>query len=154
MRFNFRANPTGGIRLISEIADYRLCWLEGRNGIGKTLAVRLLELISGEQPYASAPAAWRSLRKNLGPTTVTVTGLKGGEELVVDLTPGEWPEEPVRGVQLGICADGGKDSGAARTQVTGSAPPALPSKALAHRCGVPRRKRRRGQPPQLRRLPG
>lgn len=94
MKISIRAQPGGDIRLIDEIADYRLCWLEGRNGIGKTLAVRLLELGTGEQPYATMPAAWRSLRESLGPVTIIVEGLKGGTSLQLNVNPEMWPQTP------------------------------------------------------------
>src|SRR6266702_1905516 len=60
----FRFEPTAlasGLRLIEEIPDQRLCRLEGRNGIGKTMAVRLLELVTGGQPYAGLDLTWQSL---------------------------------------------------------------------------------------------
>jgi DNA repair exonuclease SbcCD ATPase subunit len=101
MNFRFEASPNGGVRLIGEIANHRLCWLEGRNGIGKTLAVRLLQLVTGEQPYANAPTAWRSLREHLGPTTIVVTDFEDGEELEVQLTPRNWPESPILEAPLG-----------------------------------------------------
>lgn len=94
MRFEFDANPRGGVQVIREIADYSLCWLEGRNGIGKTLAVRLLELATGGQPYVDNTAAWQSLRENLGDTKITVTELRGGDRLELQLTPDRWPDEP------------------------------------------------------------
>lgn len=94
MHFKFETDPTGGVRVIEEIRDYALCWLEGRNGIGKTLAVRLLELATGGQPYEANDAAWRSLRAHLGPTNVRITGLRDGASLELQLTPETWPEEP------------------------------------------------------------
>jgi hypothetical protein len=96
MRCRFTASPAGGIRLIDEIADYQLCRLEGRNGIGKTLAVRLLELATGGAPYASAPAAWRSLRQHLGPVQIVVNSLRDGDELELHLVPNGWPDEQPR----------------------------------------------------------
>ncbi len=94
MRFLFDAPHADGIKVIPEIPDIALCLVEGRNGIGKTLAVRLLELISGEQPYAGSPSAWRSLPA-LGDMTVTVEGLTGGTTLRAELTPGTWSSDPV-----------------------------------------------------------
>lgn len=94
MHFKFRAHPRGGVRVIEEITNFSLCWLEGRNGVGKTLAVRLLELATGGQPYLGNTAAWQSLRENLGYTEITVTELKGGGRLELQLTPERWPSEP------------------------------------------------------------
>jgi hypothetical protein len=94
VRFRFDApNRSGGLRLIEDIPDYGICHLEGRNGVGKSLALRLLELVTGQQPYGEMPGAWMTLKENLGATTVSVEGLDG-EDLVVELRPTEWPAKP------------------------------------------------------------
>jgi hypothetical protein len=94
---HFRFEPSGelagGLRLIDEIPDYPICHLEGRNGAGKSLALRLLELISGQQPYSATPSAWSSLRENLRETTITIAGLDG-KTLRVDLKPERWKSDP------------------------------------------------------------
>ncbi len=82
------------LRVIKEIPANPLTQLEGRNGIGKSLAARLLELVSGTQPYSALPHAWKTLKKQLGRTTITVTGLTAGH-LKIDLLPIEWPDDPV-----------------------------------------------------------
>ncbi len=64
--------------------------LEGLNGIGKTLAVRLLEVCTGTMPYDQHSAAWRSLRDGLGPVTVEVTGLHGAERVVWVTDSADW----------------------------------------------------------------
>src|SRR5712692_7085533 len=95
MRFTFSAAPTGGVRLIGEIPDFPLCRLEGRNGIGKTLAIHLLELAAGGQPYAGAASAWRSLREHLGPVDIVVSGLRSTQlELRIHLSSESWPADP------------------------------------------------------------
>ncbi len=72
------AKRSHGIKVIEAIPDISLCRVEGQNGVGKTLALHLLELCTGQQPYATRPDAWRTLCQYLGPATVTVDGLKGG----------------------------------------------------------------------------
>ena len=42
----------GGPRLIAHIPDIDPCLVEGANGIGKSLAIQLLQLVAGEQPVA------------------------------------------------------------------------------------------------------
>lgn len=64
--------------------------LEGLNGIGKTLAVRLLEVCTGTLPYDQHSAAWKSLREGLGPVTVEVTGLDGAERVVWVTDSADW----------------------------------------------------------------
>jgi peptidoglycan hydrolase CwlO-like protein len=95
MHITFKTRPKGGLKVIEEIEDYPICWLEGRNGAGKTLAFRLLEIATGGQPYASDTAAWKSLRKNLGPVEIKIDQLPGGERIELALTPDTWPDEPL-----------------------------------------------------------
>lgn len=91
MRFTFKADDAiaKGLRVIPEIPDVRLAQLEGQNGIGKTLAARLLELISGEMPFAALPKAWDSLVENLGVVEISVEGLPEGL-LEVRLDSASW----------------------------------------------------------------
>jgi len=80
MKFTVDApEASHGISVIREIPDEPLCRIEGRNGIGKTLAMHLLELCTGQQPYAARSDAWRTLCEYLGSTTITVEGLRGPE---------------------------------------------------------------------------
>lgn len=98
MRFDISraGNLSSGLRVIGHIPDYRLCHLEGRNGIGKSVGARLLELATGGQPYAAQPHAWRTLKAQLGPTQITVTGLPGGQIIRFDVDPQRsWPDDPV-----------------------------------------------------------
>jgi DNA repair exonuclease SbcCD ATPase subunit len=78
MKFTFHApERSHGLRVIDTIPDYPLSRVEGLNGIGKTLALHLLELCTGQQPYRTRPDAWRTLCQYLGPTQVIVEGLRG-----------------------------------------------------------------------------
>lgn len=94
MRIRLRAPRANGPRVIPFIPDVRLCHLEGRNGIGKTLAVRLLELATGGQPFRATPAAWQALCDQLGPVFIDVDHLDGGLTLHFELTPDDWPRVP------------------------------------------------------------
>lgn len=108
---------TGGLRIIDHIPPERPCRLEGRNGIGKSALVRLLVLSSGIQPYAGQPAPWRSLRKLIGQTVLTIDGLAGKySTATITFTPVVWPEEPVEtvGDWLGVANLGGHEVPAQR----------------------------------------
>ena len=95
MRIQFDVAPESGLRVVPEIAIEPRALLEGRNGIGKTLAVRLLQLLAGSQPYLNDSAAWTSLRQYLGSASVRVTDLLGDHpSFEATFTPGDWPEEP------------------------------------------------------------
>lgn len=97
MAIDVRIDPRadGGLRVITHIPPERPCRLEGRNGIGKSVAIRLLVLVSGRQSYEGEPASWRSLKKLVGPTEIHLSGLVGAHRTAtVTLTPTEWPEEP------------------------------------------------------------
>ncbi len=98
MLFSIDAETHGGLRVIPTIPNIERCWLEGRNGIGKTVAVRLLELVAGKQPFRSDRDAWVALKENLGPTTVAISEFPSAAEIEsirIELTPDEWPTEPV-----------------------------------------------------------
>lgn len=85
---------TGGLEIIEHIPAVRPCRLEGRNGVGKSALIRLLLLISGEQPYPTDLSSWRSMRSLIGPTEVTINGLEGEfSTATVRLTPLQWPED-------------------------------------------------------------
>lgn len=81
------------LTLLPEIPHLQPCLIEGRNGIGKTLTVRLLELISGRQPFDNSERQWHSLRERLGRATVTVRELADARVLVFTFTPDCWPTE-------------------------------------------------------------
>ncbi len=77
MRFTFSTpEPTHGIRVIPTIPDFELGRIEGLNGVGKTLAIHLLEICSGQQPYTTRPHAWRTLCEYLGPAEILIEGLR------------------------------------------------------------------------------
>src|SRR5437899_3060962 len=97
MQFEFIVNAGGGINVIPKFEVKRLCILEGRNGIGKTLAVRLLQLATGGQPYIAAQAAWDSLRAGLGDLQIRISELWAGDVLEIELTPSTWPNKPTKG---------------------------------------------------------
>lgn len=97
MRCEFFVKTSGGIHVIPEFEVNQLCLLEGSNGIGKTLAVRLLELATGRQPYVAAQSAWRSLRAGLGELRIRISQLCNGDTLEIELTPSTWPDDPIKG---------------------------------------------------------
>lgn len=94
MRFEIEAATTGGLRIIDTVPNYPLSRLEGYNGVGKTVAIHLLELATGRQPYAHLIAAWRSLKQQLTSATIRVEGLRNGHELRIELLPQSWPDTP------------------------------------------------------------
>lgn len=81
MRISLTAERADALPLLPEIPDYPICRLEGYNGIGKTLSLRILEICTGRQPYRTK-SAWDSLRKSLGPVTVVVSGLAGVDDAI------------------------------------------------------------------------
>ena len=95
MRFEIEATPQGGLRVIRLIPDVGpICQIEGRNGVGKSVALRLLELCSGTQPYANDRDSWTTLRTQLGPTVIRVSGLPDDQTIVWRLNPEVWKESP------------------------------------------------------------
>lgn len=95
MHWRIESKARDGLKVIREIPDIPTCLIEGRNGVGKTVAVQLLELVSGEIPddFRRRPALWSSLGKRLGATSVLVDGLRNGQRLNLTFTPAEWDTE-------------------------------------------------------------
>lgn len=94
MQFQLLPTEERPLRPISLIPGQPMCLIEGRNGAGKSLAIRLLQLATGEQPYASTPAAWKSLREGLGEVRITASGMIGATSIEWMLRPSEWPPDP------------------------------------------------------------
>jgi hypothetical protein len=90
MKFTIDSTPPGPLKVLSELPDARLAILEGLNGIGKTLAVHILELCTGSLPYALDSAAWASLWRGLGTFEVHALGLQGGHEIKWRADSREW----------------------------------------------------------------
>lgn len=90
MLIKIETAPRGPLSVIPEIPDARLAMIEGLNGIGKTLSVRLLQVCTGTLPYHVDSDAWRSLRDGLGEFVVTIKGLHGADEVLWQGDSSEW----------------------------------------------------------------
>src|SRR6266550_5871540 len=109
MRIRIKASPVGPISLVPELPDASLAVMEGLNGIGKTLSVRLLQLCTGTQPYSTQSPAWTSLCRSLGTFEVLVTWPQDNIELHwtgdsrdwIDLDAEPLDERNFRSLQLG-----------------------------------------------------
>ena len=64
--------------------------LEGLNGIGKTLAIRILQLCAGTNPYRIDSPAWRSLCNGLGELEVKITDLVGAHQIIWQADSSDW----------------------------------------------------------------
>lgn len=102
MHVTIEAATTGGLLLLPELDVHRLGRLEGYNGIGKSAAIRLLQVATGDQPYpAEEESLWRSFRAGVGSAKITLTGLIGADEIIWHLDPNAWPksnDEPLDSV--------------------------------------------------------
>ena len=92
MLVRISASQPGPLSVISGLPDARLAILEGYNGIGKTLAVRVLELCTGTMPYGLGSPAWQSLREGLGDIEVEITGLQGADRVVWTANSADWEQ--------------------------------------------------------------
>jgi hypothetical protein len=92
MRCLIDSRAIDGLKIIEEIPDISPCMLEGSNGIGKTVAIQLLELISGSIPddFRRRPVLWSSLRERIGATTINIDHLRDDHSLSVTFTPKRW----------------------------------------------------------------
>lgn len=111
MKFELTPGSRCRVKILEEVPNFRIARLEGRNGIGKTMAVRLLQLCTGDQPYrASEKAVWSELKKALGSVSIRCSDLDGATSVEWEIDASLWPEEPIRTFDLighndhpGIC---------------------------------------------------
>jgi hypothetical protein len=94
MRIRINTDPVGPVSVIPELPDAPLALLEGLNGIGKTLAIRLLQLCTGDLPYSRDAPAWASLCEGLGTFQVSVENLNGANEIRWAADSREWSISP------------------------------------------------------------
>lgn len=94
MQIRISTDPIGPLRVLGELPDVPLSVIEGRNGIGKSLAVRLLEICCGEMPYRLRSPAWESLRTGLGRFEVRAEELNGAKLVLWRADSRKWPGEP------------------------------------------------------------
>ena len=91
MQIRIDARPIGPLRVLPELPDTPLAIIEGLNGIGKTLTIRLLQLCTGDRsPYPVDSPAWSSLCAGLGEFSVKVAGLRGGHGIEWFADTREW----------------------------------------------------------------
>ena len=94
MQIRISTDPIGPLRVLDGLPDVPLSVIEGRNGIGKSLAVRVLEICCGEMPYRLRSPAWESLRTGLGRFEVRAENLNGAKLVLWRANSREWPGEP------------------------------------------------------------
>lgn len=82
MRISIEAEPIGPLSILSQLPEAPLAVLEGLNGIGKSLAVRILQVCTGSIPYSTESPVWQSLCRGLGPFTISISSLEGAEEVI------------------------------------------------------------------------
>lgn len=123
MQIEFIPESGSGVRILPLIENHAIARLEGRNGLGKTMAIRLLQLCTGRQPYRPEQRGiWVQLKQSLVPVKITCTELNGAEKVEWQIDPTCWPDEPEAPPTLiaengkpGICTSvkvNGKRSGA------------------------------------------
>ncbi len=81
MRVHIEAELPGPLAILSDLPDASLAILEGLNGIGKTLTIRLLQLCTGTLPYPKGDPSWKSLQEGLGTFEVTVSDLRDASRI-------------------------------------------------------------------------
>ena len=94
MQIRISTDPIGPLRVLDGLPHVPLSVMEGRNGIGKSLAVRVLEICCGEMPYRLRSPAWESLRTGLGRFEVRAENLSGAKLVLWRADSREWPGEP------------------------------------------------------------
>lgn len=90
MHVQISASKPGPLSILEDLPTARLAVLEGLNGIGKTLAIRVLQICTGTLPYRIDSPAWRSLCRGLGELRVSVTDLNGAREIRWSADSRDW----------------------------------------------------------------
>lgn len=90
MRIRIETTDSTSLPLVGELPDWPLARMEGYNGIGKSLTVRLLQICTGVQPYRAA-RAWEGLRNGLGACEIRVDALADGGEIRWAIDARRWP---------------------------------------------------------------
>lgn len=97
MRLRFTRTGSSDLPLIPEVPSYGLCRLEGYNGIGKSLAIRVLQLCAGEQPFVGEQdqALWDGFRNGIGKVRVEADELAEGSSILWEFDSCSFPEDLV-----------------------------------------------------------
>lgn len=118
MEIKFDIEGRAGLRVLDEFIDGRVIEVQGLNGIGKSVAAQLLEIISGEHVF-QRQADFESLKSALKSATISITGLpRECETIQVILSPEKWlftDEDQVRPDTIGEFFVDGKKSSAEET---------------------------------------
>lgn len=104
----FKLTPGDGcrVRILPTLPDHAIARLEGRNGVGKTMAIRLLQLCTGEQPYRRFDTkVWEELRASLGRVEIQCSQLQGAASIEWQIDASLWPETPDQTFSL-LAVDG------------------------------------------------
>ncbi|MFG1862362.1 AAA family ATPase [Microbispora bryophytorum] len=114
MRVVIEAECRRGLKIISEIPSTSLCKIEGYNGVGKTSAIKLLQLCTGKQPFNDV--TWRTFCSELIRARVVATQLNEVREIEWLLEPNHWEEnarsqaKPLKEDMVRVAIDGRKKS--------------------------------------------
>ncbi len=95
MRITLKPAADTRLPLLPEIPPLQLARLEGNNGIGKTLTIRLLQVCTGRSPYLENRQAWGSFRERIGAVEVTAAELDGAADISWRLRPAALDPDPV-----------------------------------------------------------
>ena len=87
MKIDFKYEGKPGLKIIQQIADGKIVWVIGYNGVGKSLAAKLLEIISGNHMFDSR-AEYESLKAALSDVQISIA-FDDGHNLLAKLNPRE-----------------------------------------------------------------
>ncbi|MEO3790408.1 hypothetical protein ABGB14_09350 [Nonomuraea sp. B10E15] len=90
MQVVIEAECRRGLKIIGEIPSTPLCKIEGYNGVGKTSAIKLLQLCTGMQPFNDV--TWRTFCSELIYARVVARQLNEAREIEWILEPNHWEE--------------------------------------------------------------
>jgi hypothetical protein len=79
--------------LIERLPAFQLARMEGYNGIGKSLTIRLLQLAVGRQTFHQT-RTWETFVEGVGRLRIRALGLDGADEIIWHIDAADLPSEP------------------------------------------------------------
>lgn len=93
MHFEVEHRRRTGLRVVPRLDVQRLTRLEGYNGIGKSVLIRLLQVCVGQHPYPNDKTLWESFRAGVGQARVHLSDIEGASTIEWILDADRWREE-------------------------------------------------------------
>ncbi len=97
MQIDIQHQSSPGLRIVDKIENGKIVWIYGYNGVGKSMAAKILELVSLNHVF-EREAEFEGLRSSIKSCKITIR-TDEGETYTVKLTPDRWALDDNRKVK-------------------------------------------------------